>query len=213
MTLGEKIRQIRMAKGLTQDDLVKKLGISRAAVGQFEKKSSRPRAGTLLKIADALDVPVYEFSFNEGERIKTIRESKGLSQKELGDKVGLTDTQIAQIENLSSRPSNHLIFRLATALDVPCSALVTGSISDAAPDVSGGAPEDEAVSGLKAMIRRLYDCEMDTSNHSPNAPHASGLHFIKDNHLYALSESDLNALIPLVDGLICAYVEQKKVAE
>jgi len=212
MTVGEKIKQIRKDKGLTQDDLAKKLGISRAAMGQFEKESSHPRIRTLQKIADALDVPVYEFSFNEGERIRTIRESKGLSQKELGDRIGLTSAQIAQIENLSSRPSNRLIFRLATALNVPYSALVTGSISDDSLEVRDDTLEDEAVSGLKAMIKKLYDCEDSTSKHFSNTNRDSELQFIKDNRLYAITETDFNDLIPLVDSLIYAYVEQKKVA-
>lgn len=213
MTVGERIKQIRKDKGLTQDELAQKLGISRAAMGQFEKESSHPRAGTLQKIADALGVPVYEFSLNEGERIKMIRESRGLSQKELGDKTGLTSTQIAQIEDLSLRPSNHLIFRLATALNVQYSALVTGSISDESLEMNDDTLEDEAVSGLKAMIKKLYGCEDATSEHFSDVNRVSGLHFIKDNRLYVISENDINDLMPLVEGLIHAYVEQKKVAE
>ena len=36
MTIGEMIRQERKKKGITQNELAKRLGITQSAVGQFE---------------------------------------------------------------------------------------------------------------------------------------------------------------------------------
>ena len=55
MNIGEIIRQERKNKGITQDELARRLGITRSAVGQFEKKDSNFRYETLKKIADAMD--------------------------------------------------------------------------------------------------------------------------------------------------------------
>ena len=47
MDIGENIRRARKNAGLTQKELGEKLGISAAAVGQFEKKNSNPHNSTV----------------------------------------------------------------------------------------------------------------------------------------------------------------------
>ena len=56
MNIGENIRQARKNAGLTQKELGKKLGISAAAVGQFEKKDANPNHHTVEKIAMVLGI-------------------------------------------------------------------------------------------------------------------------------------------------------------
>ena len=56
MNIGENIRQARKNAGLTQKELGEKLGISAAAVGQFEKKNSNPHNSTVQKIAAVLEI-------------------------------------------------------------------------------------------------------------------------------------------------------------
>lgn len=56
MNIGENIRQARKNAGLTQKELVEKLGISAAAIGQFEKKNSNPHNSTVQKIAAVLEI-------------------------------------------------------------------------------------------------------------------------------------------------------------
>lgn len=66
-TVGKKIRDAREALGLTQDQLAKKLGVTRQAVGNWEKDINLPkgkRAGsvaTVLKLAASLIDP-FAFS-------------------------------------------------------------------------------------------------------------------------------------------------------
>lgn len=59
MNIGENIRQARKNAGLTQKELGEKLGISAAAVGQFEKKNSNPHNSTVQKIAAVLETAHY----------------------------------------------------------------------------------------------------------------------------------------------------------
>ena len=56
MNIGENIRRARKNAGLTQKELGEKLGISAAAVGQFEKKNSNPHNSTVQKIAAVLEI-------------------------------------------------------------------------------------------------------------------------------------------------------------
>ena len=66
-TVGKKIRDAREALGLTQDQLAKKLGVTRQAIGNWEKDTNLPkgkRAGlvaSVLKLAPSLIDP---FSFS-----------------------------------------------------------------------------------------------------------------------------------------------------
>lgn len=59
-----------------------------------------------------------------GEKIKAARKHSGLTQKELGEKLGISQSAIGQFENESSNPSLKTIRKIATALDVPLSELV-----------------------------------------------------------------------------------------
>lgn len=60
MNFGESIKKIRKEKGLTQKQLGDKLGISQAAIGQFESNKANPKMETIRKIADALEVELWE---------------------------------------------------------------------------------------------------------------------------------------------------------
>ena len=54
--IGQRIRVTRETKGISQNELADLLGISSAAVCLWETKGTTPRAKTLKKIAEALEV-------------------------------------------------------------------------------------------------------------------------------------------------------------
>src|SRR4051794_32468274 len=59
MSLARRIRDCRYAKGWGPDELASRASISRTALYQIESgKTELPRAGTLRRIAGALDVPI-----------------------------------------------------------------------------------------------------------------------------------------------------------
>ena len=83
MNIGENIRQARQKAGLTQKELGEKLGVSQAAVGQFENDKSTPKIETLQKIATALNIKLSElvsindtldFAFEKIEENRIVRE-------------------------------------------------------------------------------------------------------------------------------------------
>lgn len=74
MNIGERIKYIRKASGLTQKQLAEKLGMTQAAIVQFESEKSNPKIDTLQKIADALNVSVADF-LDDGESITEIGEN------------------------------------------------------------------------------------------------------------------------------------------
>lgn len=67
MTIGEKIKQARIAKGLTQEELAEKLGYkSRSSVNKIETGGRDIPRSQIKKIADVLDVsPVSLLGFED----------------------------------------------------------------------------------------------------------------------------------------------------
>lgn len=62
MTIGEKIREIRIKSGITQKQLAEKLNTSQQNLAQYENGKRKPKIETLEKISSALDIPLYELT-------------------------------------------------------------------------------------------------------------------------------------------------------
>jgi transcriptional regulator with XRE-family HTH domain len=56
--IGRTLKQVREAKGLTQTELAKKAGVSRAYVFRLEAGGADPTVGLLQRLAKALGVPL-----------------------------------------------------------------------------------------------------------------------------------------------------------
>lgn len=75
--IGEKIKAMRIAKGITQNDLASALETTKQAVSLYELGQRRLRADQLLVIADRLGVPVcalLDVSAEKRVEIETARE-------------------------------------------------------------------------------------------------------------------------------------------
>ncbi|MFJ5143322.1 helix-turn-helix domain-containing protein [Streptomyces sp. NPDC088707] len=58
--LGDRMRELRTAAGLSQDQLADLIGMERRSIQRYESGERDPRYTELLLIADALSVPVAE---------------------------------------------------------------------------------------------------------------------------------------------------------
>jgi transcriptional regulator with XRE-family HTH domain len=61
------LKELRKLRGLTQDDLASRTGRSLDAVSQWERGVNWPSFETLIRLSDALDVPVESF-FEQAKR-------------------------------------------------------------------------------------------------------------------------------------------------
>ena len=63
--LGEKIREIRKSKNLSQEHVAFSAEISSTFLGQVERGNKKPTIDTLVKISKALDVEIFDlFNFD-----------------------------------------------------------------------------------------------------------------------------------------------------
>ena len=65
-----------------------------------------------------------------GERIKSIRKEKGITQKGLGNKLGVSDAHIGQYERGLRNPKVPQLKKFAEVLDVPIDLLLADKFDD-----------------------------------------------------------------------------------
>lgn len=71
-----RLEQARRLRALTKTDLHRLVGVSAAAIGQYERGEITPRAETVSALADALDVPVGFFTLGRpGVRVEVAEAS------------------------------------------------------------------------------------------------------------------------------------------
>ena len=58
--IGIKLRQLRLKKQISQEELAYKSGLNRAYIGYIERGERNPSTETLSKIATVLNVKLYE---------------------------------------------------------------------------------------------------------------------------------------------------------
>lgn len=73
MNTGNKIKEVRKEKGLTQEELAQKCGLSKNGIWNYENNKRTPTVNTLKQIANALDIP-----FSELLNINPLSESSNL---------------------------------------------------------------------------------------------------------------------------------------
>jgi transcriptional regulator with XRE-family HTH domain len=97
MTVGERIKDLRGQKKLTQTELAKLVGLSYIQVGRYETNKSNPSADVLQRVASALDTTTdYLMKGTEDEAV-----AAQLTDKELLK-------QFKQVEQLNQE-DKHLI--------------------------------------------------------------------------------------------------------
>lgn len=88
-----------------------------------------------------------------GIRIREIRKSRGLTQAELGELIGLEGNRIQKYENGVRKPKTELLKQIATALGVSVMALTDPVIDDHDINVMYALFEMETLFGLR-MIKQ-----------------------------------------------------------
>ena len=75
MVIGDRLRELRESKELSQGDIEKRTGLLRCYISRVENGHTVPAVSTLEKMARALEVPMYRL-FHEGEAAESVRTGK-----------------------------------------------------------------------------------------------------------------------------------------
>ena len=85
MVIGDRLKELRESKELSQGDIEKRTGLLRCYISRVENGHTVPAVSTLEKMARALEVPMYQL-FHEGEAAASIRKLKPPKDDDFGSK-------------------------------------------------------------------------------------------------------------------------------
>ena len=117
-------------KGITKKDLADMLGISAAALHSYI--NGNPTIESLQKVANILDIPFYKLTDEQAVeeepdsyvlKLKSLMVEKGVSNKQLADKIGMTSEYVSRLTNNKANPPLATLTTIAEGLGVHVSEL------------------------------------------------------------------------------------------
>lgn len=106
MSIGQRLRQLRKQKRLTQQELAERAGLLRCNVWRLENREAAPTIATIEKIARALEIPMFHLFYD----YEKSRKPKGLpkwrfTKDKMWGSSGKDARMLAQFCQLFSRMS------------------------------------------------------------------------------------------------------------
>lgn len=112
--VSQKIRELRLNKGMTLKEFGELFDASQSIVLRWENGTSLPSKSRLKKLADLTGVLVSEFIGNyTGEKIKGIRLSLGMTLEEFGKMFGATKSNVRSWEIGRNLPNPERLLTIA----------------------------------------------------------------------------------------------------
>jgi transcriptional regulator with XRE-family HTH domain len=162
--IADKIREIRINKGLTLAQLGKETGLSKALLSRIETNHSSPPIATLSKISQALGVQIGIFFENDNDNPKDYFVTKKHERKQVvsrGTKIGFV------YYSLSHMKSSYIIEPF----------IVNYPVIKREPNVLFDHPGEEFLFVLKGKMQLVYGKEKinleegDAIHFDPSKPH------------------------------------------
>ncbi len=112
MSIGDRVREIRLAQGLTLRELADRADLTLNAIGRIERGEREPSAPTIIKLAQAFDVEPGELFPKEPSRssadIEGRRLNAGMWINLLGVQASSIEKRLARSEDLDIREARDL---------------------------------------------------------------------------------------------------------
>lgn len=158
MTIGEKIKARMKEKGLSQNELARRAGLSSSGISTIINGAFEPRMDNLRQIAqvlecqpgDLLDDNEYSPKYVLGNNVRIRRQALKMSQNALAKAAGVSQSAVSEIESIDGTklPNVDTISKIASALECSVDDLLNGDTKKAQE-----IPSDP----LRASIIRDYD--------------------------------------------------------
>jgi transcriptional regulator with XRE-family HTH domain len=102
MVIGDRLKELRESKELSQGDIEKRTGLLRCYISRVENGHTVPAVSTLEKMARALEVPMYKL-FHEGEAAASIRNLKLPKDSEEWGSMGQAADYLSKLRRLLAK--------------------------------------------------------------------------------------------------------------
>lgn len=108
MGIGERIRELREQKQLSQGDIEERTGLLRCYISRVENGHTVPSLETLERFAGALDVPLYRLFYHEEGTPGVYDEPSDVALERLAQEAGAAGAEarfLLKLRSLQSRLS------------------------------------------------------------------------------------------------------------
>ena len=114
MVIGDRLKELREAKDLSQDDIEKRTGLLRCYISRVENNHTVPAVDTLEKLARGLGVPMYPL-FHAGAASLDVQKLKREDDDDWGTtgKDGAYVSQLAKALSQMTPADRNLLVALA----------------------------------------------------------------------------------------------------
>jgi transcriptional regulator with XRE-family HTH domain len=85
MVIGQKLKELREAKNLSQGDIEKRTGLLRCYTSRVENGHTVPSVDTLEKYSRGLEIPLYRL-FTDGQPVKKLNLSESSDDRKWGSR-------------------------------------------------------------------------------------------------------------------------------
>jgi transcriptional regulator with XRE-family HTH domain len=102
MVIGDRLRELRESKELSQGDIEKRTGLLRCYISRVENGHTVPAIQTLEKMARAFEVPMYQL-FHAGEAAASIRNLKPPKNSEEWGSTGEAANYLSKLRKLLAK--------------------------------------------------------------------------------------------------------------
>jgi len=111
MIVGDRLKQIRESKDMSQGDIEKRTGLLRCYISRVENGHTVPALQTLEKMARAMDIQLYQLFFDaDGDRQPKALDLPKPRQKKLSGKDGAVVSRIADlVQRMGARDKKLLV--------------------------------------------------------------------------------------------------------
>ncbi len=169
---GARLKSLRKAAGMTQQELADGLGVHLQTVSKWERDVSKPDFSLLGEIAAALRVSLerllglpeegelFTGSFDtvqEGRAIASLRRAKGESQDETAAAAGVSSGTVSKWERGVTCPDMSQLGALSLHFGVPASRLYYGISADVATETPAQSRRRRR-GGLIAVLAAIFAC-------------------------------------------------------
>ena len=72
MSIGQRLKESRLAKNMTQEDLASAVGVTKGAIGNYETEVSSPKEPILIKLMEILQIDanfLYQDYMQNGSKL------------------------------------------------------------------------------------------------------------------------------------------------
>ena len=137
---SENLKTLRRQKGFSQEELAARLHVVRQTVSKWEKGQSVPDAGTLIRLAEVLEVSVSELL---GEKIENEQAASDVAQQ-----LARINEQLAIKNRRAKRVWKAIAFIVGGIIAVYVLVLILATVFTFSPNQSGTTDSSQSIESI-----------------------------------------------------------------